>query len=153
MRFARGQAGSFWPSPRHVTTTTDPAGVAAPERAARPPLGIPGVQPPPVQGPARERSGRQQYQPRYEAGRDDRDADVAGDIAVIQRRSGDRAEGAIHVRTVLPLCAPAVARTSPVRDGRPGGCQRASTQVVCTEVYGSGAPVAGACSSRTALTR
>ena len=61
-------------------------------------------------------------------------------------------EGSIQVRTVLPLRAPATARTSPVRGGCPGGCQRAGTQVVCTDVYGLRTPVAGASSSRTAVT-
>ena len=62
-------------------------------------------------------------------------------------------EGPIQVRTVLPLCAPATARTSPVLGGCPGGCQRAGTQVVGTDVYGSGIPIAGASRSRTAVTR
>ena len=43
-------------------------------------------------------------------------------------------ETSIHVGTVLPFRVPAGAGTSPVRGGRPGGRQRASTQVICTEV-------------------
>ena len=61
-------------------------------------------------------------------------------------------EGSIQVRTVLPLRAPTTASTSPVRSGCPGGCQRAGTQVVCTDVYGSGIPVAGTSFSSTAVT-
>ena len=61
-------------------------------------------------------------------------------------------DGSIQVRTVLPLRAPARASTSPVRGGCPGGCQRAGTQAVCTDVYGSGVPIAGASCSRTAVT-
>ena len=61
-------------------------------------------------------------------------------------------DGSIQVRTVLPLRAPATASTSPVRGGCPGGCQRAGTQAVCTDVYGSGVPIAGASRSRTAVT-
>src|SRR3989442_2383250 len=37
-----------------------------------------------------------------------------------------------------------ISSTSPVRGGCPGGCQRAGTQAVCTDVYGSGVPIAGA---------
>jgi hypothetical protein len=39
----------------------------------------------------REPARRQEHQPRHEAGRDDGDAHVAGDIAVTERRVGDRA--------------------------------------------------------------
>jgi hypothetical protein len=43
--------------------------------------------------------------------------------------------------TVLPARAPAGAWTWPERGGPTGGCQRASTGVSWTDVYGSGIPV------------
>ena len=61
-------------------------------------------------------------------------------------------EGSTHVRTVLPL-RPREGEdlAGPRRQAR--RLPAADTQVVCTDVYGSGVPVAGACCSRTAVTR